>query len=186
MKCKIFYILGFALTLCGCKERPGTSAEEIERKPEGGNAKTEFALSEHLSPPAGDISPMVLSANYGVCVSNQLPGVVSYQDGGGDFTPGKIRFGSGSSFREVEYAIGTRFDKNLRYTERRRSHPSSVRVSSLDDPINKLTSIKVDGFNSIENMEIIFSFPIGDKLSLDYTDQSISMLIKCRVVVENN
>lgn len=179
------FFFAYLLVLCGCQDAAQTNVQEIVQESKESAKIAEGMVSRQIPSSMENRPPMVLSASYEICVDNQLPAIVTYQDGGGDFTPGQIRFGNGSNFRKIEFAIGSRFGKGLPYHELPGRFGSKFRVSSFDDTKNGVTSVKVDGFNDIENLEIVFSYSIDDELSSKYTDQAIASLRHCRVILIN-
>lgn len=128
-----------------------------------------------------EISPVVLSTDFGVCINPNLPVNVNF-DSIGDFTPGNIRVGIDSSFRRIDYGIGTRFDNELPFVLQSKTSSDAHHVFSADDKKLGVTFVKVIGVSVIPNSEIRFSYPIGDTISARYVDQIVANLLKCQVV----
>ncbi len=144
---------------------------------DGGDKKQYAAIGNDKN---GESPPVVMSTAFGICVDLGLPVIVNFESAG-DFTAGNVRIGSGPSFRRIEYGIGTSFDKELPYkTIQKIDTPYQVFTS--DQRKYGITNVKVVGIGQVTDLDVIFSYPIGDKISLDHTKRIISALVECKVV----
>ena len=125
--------------------------------------------------------PVVLSAKFGVCIGAPIGLIVNF-DSAGDFTPGGVRLGHGSTFRRIDYGVGARFDQDMDFKLSPNMRELSYRVYFADDQKNHVTLIKVSGLTAVPEVEARFSYPIGDKLSAEYADVIVRHLLECEVV----
>ena len=164
-------------------------SDDINRgaKSAGGSIESqEISLGiQHGAPSASDqskeITPVVLSTDFGVCVNSSLPINVNF-DSIGDFTPGNIRIGIDSEFRRIDYGVGTRFDNELPFASRSKVSSTAHHVYFADDRKLGVTFVKVIGVSKTPNAEIRFSYPIADALSARYVDMIAANLLGCKAI----
>jgi len=149
----------------------------VDESGDGGDKKQHAAVGYDKN---GESPPVVLSTAFGICIDSRLPVIVNFESAG-DFTAGNIRIGSGSSFRRIEYGVGTRFDKELPYKIIQKID-TPYQVFTSDQRKYGITNVKVVGMGQVTDLDVIFSYPIGDKISFDHTKRMISALVECKVV----
>jgi hypothetical protein len=174
--------------LSSCNERSNGSLKPIsddDRHPVAPNAdgRSDRAVGGFDQRHDGvemERTPIVLSSIFGICINPGVPVNVNFESAG-DFTPGQIRIGSGSSFRRIDYGVGLRFEKGLRYVPLSLAD-TPYQVYTADQVNHGVTNVKVIGMGKVPGLELIFSYPIGDQVALAYIKTIISELTNCKVV----